>query len=267
MGKKILVVDNDRFMLEFMADLLREQGHDVNTAQDGLSAIELLKGYVPDMVFVDLIMPNISGDRVCRVIRKTPQLKDVYIVVVSATVAEDPTRFADLGANACIAKGPLNEMAKHVIATVDQAGQASSQCQEEGAADLQGIFRQRGITRELLSIQRHLLTLLNNISEGILELNSAGKIIFANNIALSLFGGSEEKLLGKQFSELFDEPDRKRIVDLLGDIGAGLPEIIDPFRAQVSGQTIMLKILPVEDNLEWSVMVIAVPLGKINMHQ
>jgi len=254
-------------MLEFMADLLRGQGHDVKTAQDGLSALELLKGYVPDMVFVDLIMPNISGDRVCRVIRKTPQLKDVYIVVVSATAGEDPTHFADLGANACIAKGPINEMAKHILAVVDQANQASSECLDEAAARLQGIYRQRGITRELLATQRHLLTLLNNISEGILELNSEGKIIFANNIALSLFGCSEEKLLGKQFIGLFDEPERKRIADLLGDIGAGLPEIIDPFRAQVSGQTILLKILPVEDNLEWSVMVIAVPQDKITVPQ
>jgi len=266
-GKKILVVDNDRFMLEFMADLLRGQGHDVHTAQDGLSAIELLKRYVPDMVFVDLIMPNISGDRVCRVIRKTPQLKDVYIVVVSATVGEDPTRSADLGANACVAKGPINEMAKNILAAVAQADQASSKFQDKAAANLQGIYRQRGITRELLAIQRHLETLLNNISEGVIELNSEGKIIFANNIALSLFGGSEEKLLGKGFVELFNEPGRKRIADLLGDIGAGLPEIIDPFRAQLSGQTVLLKILPFEDNLEWSVMVIAVPLSKITIHQ
>ncbi len=266
MGKKILVVDNDRFMVEFMADLLTEQGHDVLTAQDGLSALELLKSDVPDIVFVDLIMPNISGDRLCRVIRRTPRLKDVYLAVVSATVAEEPTRFADLGADTSIAKGPFDEMSKRILAAVDQAGQASSRSPDETASGLQGIYR-RGITEELLSVQRHLETILNNISEGVLELNFEGKIIFVNNIALSLFGGSEETILGRQFIELFDGSDRKGISDLLRDIGAGLPEIIDPFRVQIKGEAILLKILPVEDNMVWSVIVIAVPLEKITMIQ
>jgi PAS domain S-box-containing protein len=265
MGKKILAVDNDRFMLEFMTDLLTEKGHDVKTAQDGLSALEILKTYIPDIVLLDLVMPNISGDRLCRIIRRTPDLKNAYIAVISATVAEEPTRFAELGANTCIAKGPLDEMSKRILATVDQAGQASSQRPEETGADLQDIcpICHRTITWELLSVQRHLETILNNISEGILELNYEGKVIFANNVALSLFGGSEEKLLGQWFIELFDETDRKKIADLLGDIGAGLPETIDPFRVQVNGEPILLKILPVEDNLDWSVMVIAVPLQRI----
>ncbi|MBW1779441.1 MAG: response regulator [Deltaproteobacteria bacterium] len=266
MGKKILVVDNDRFIVEFMTDLLTEAGHDVITAQDGLSALEILKEDVPDIVFVDLIMPNISGDKLCRVIRKTPHLKNVYIAVVSATVAEEPTRFADLGADTSIAKGPFDEMSKRILAAVDQADQACSPSLEETAAGLQGIYR-RGITEELLSIQRHLETILNNISEGVLELNFEGKIIFANNIALSLLGGSEEKLLGRRFIDLFEGTDRKKIDDLMEDIGAGLPEIIDPFRVQVTGETMLLKILPVEDNMVWSVIVIAVPLRKITTHQ
>lgn len=262
MEKKILAVDNDRFMLEFMTDLLTEQGHEVKTAQDGLSALEILKNYIPDIVFLDLVMPNISGDRLCRIIRRTPDLRNVYVAVVSATVAEEPTRFAQLGANTSIAKGPLDEMSRHILAAVDAAGPSAPLCPEERAADLKGIYC-RGITRELLSVQRHMETILNNISEGVLELNSEGKVIFANNIALSLFGGSEEILLGQRFIRLFDEPERKVIADVLEDIGAGLPETIDPFRVQVNGETLLLKILPVEDNLDWSVMVIAVPLRKI----
>jgi len=63
MGKKILVVDNDRFVLEFMTDLFSSQGHEVVTAEDGLSALEILKDYIPDVAFVDLVMPNIRGDK------------------------------------------------------------------------------------------------------------------------------------------------------------------------------------------------------------
>jgi PAS domain S-box-containing protein len=261
MGKKILTVDNDRFMLEFISDLLREQGHDVKAAEDGLSALEILKTYIPDIVFLDLVMPNISGDRLCRIIRRMPDLRNPYIVVLSATVAEEPIRFVELGANACIAKGPLDEMSGRILDAVDEAGRSSSLSPDECAVDLTGIYR-RGITKELLSVQRHMETILNNISEGVLELNSEGKVIFANNVALSLFGGSEEMLLGKPFIDLFDETERKVIADVLKAIGAGSPETIDSFRVQANGEALLLKILPVEDNLEWSVVVIAVPLRK-----
>jgi two-component system, cell cycle sensor histidine kinase and response regulator CckA len=263
MGKKILTVDNDRFMLEFISDLLREQGHDVKAAEDGLSALEILKTYIPDIVFLDLVMPNISGDRLCRIIRRMPDLRNPYIVVLSATVAEEPIRFSELGANACIAKGPIDEMSGRILAAVDDAVRPSSAPVQEPVANLRGTDR-RVITRELLSVQRHTETLLNNISEGILELNSEGKVIFANNVALSLFGGSEEKLLGHRFIDLFEESERKVIADVLKDIGAGLPETIDPFRTQVHGDPILVKILPVEDNLTWSMMVVAVPLRKID---
>jgi two-component system, cell cycle sensor histidine kinase and response regulator CckA len=262
MGKKILVVDNDRFMLEFMSDLLTQQGYEIKTAEDGLTALEILKTHIPDIVFLDLVMPNISGDRLCRIIRRSPALRNAYIAVVSATVAEEPTRFADLGANICIAKGPLDEMSEHILAAVNEASQSSSLSYEKHATDLQGIYR-RGITQELLSVQRHMETILNNISEGILELNSEGKVVFANHVALSLFGGSEERLLGQRFVDLFDETERKMIADVLGNIGAGLPETIDPFRVHINGETLALKILPVEDNLGWSMLVIAVPLRKI----
>jgi len=262
MGKKILIVDNDHFMLEFMGELLSEQGHDVKKAEDGLSALEILKEYVPDIVFADLIMPNISGDRLCRVIRKMPQLKDVYLAIVSATVAEEPNRFAELGADTSIAKGPLDEMSRSILAVLDNADRASSYGPEETAIGLQGIYR-RGITEELLSVRRHLETILNNISEGVLELNGEGKIIFANNVALSLFDGSEARLLGHEFVRLFEGSDRQKIDASLKDIGSGLPETIDPFTVQMNSEKILLKILPVEDNMIWSVIVIAVPLKKL----
>ena len=55
--KKILVVDNDKFILEFMNDVLSERGHEVVTAEGGLSAVDILKTYTPDIIFVDLVMP------------------------------------------------------------------------------------------------------------------------------------------------------------------------------------------------------------------
>ena len=61
--KKILVVDNHRVIREFMTNFLEKKGYHVITAEDGLTALETLKTYVPDVMFVDLIMPNIGLSR------------------------------------------------------------------------------------------------------------------------------------------------------------------------------------------------------------
>jgi DNA-binding response OmpR family regulator len=55
MKKKVLVVDNHKVVLKFMASLLEKEGHQVLTAEDGLLALDILKTYVPDIVFIDLV--------------------------------------------------------------------------------------------------------------------------------------------------------------------------------------------------------------------
>ena len=64
---KILVVDNDQTILEFMHDLLSKEGHEVVTAKDGLSALDVLEAHTPDVVFFDLVMPNIDGKKLCKI--------------------------------------------------------------------------------------------------------------------------------------------------------------------------------------------------------
>lgn len=259
MGQRILVVDNDRFMLEFMTDLFSEQGHEVVTAEDGLSALEILKDFIPDVAFVDLVMPNIRGDRLCRIIRRMPHLKNVYIVIVSATAVEEPTHFTGLGADASVAKGPFDEMSKRLLDILDQTGKGISNIHGEELANFQDVH-QRAITKELLYAERHLETILNNISEGIIELNSDGNIIFCNTMAFSLFDASEEKLLGSAFIELFEGSDRKRIENLLAKIGDGPPETSDRVHIRLNGKWVSLNVLPVENLMGWSVIAIIAPL-------
>ena len=133
-------------------------------------------------------------------------------------------------------------------------------------ADFQDIY-QRGITKELLFAERHLETILNNVSEGIFELNPDGKIIFCNNMAFSLFGTSEEKLLGSTFIELFEGSDQKIIEDLLVQIGDGPPEISDKVRVRLNGKWMLLNVLPIENHMGWSVIVIVTSLPDTSKSQ
>mgnify|MGYP000356759083 CR=1 FL=1 len=65
--KKILVVDNHPVILEFMSKILSRAGYEVVTAQDGLSALDLMQTHTPDVMFIDLVMPNIDGKKLCQV--------------------------------------------------------------------------------------------------------------------------------------------------------------------------------------------------------
>jgi PAS domain S-box-containing protein len=247
MMTKILVVDNDLFMLEFLKDILSKAGHEMLTAEGGLSALDILKTYTPDIMFVDLVMPNIDGKKLCKIIRKMPKLKNIYIVILSAIAAEKEIDIAELGANACIAKGPMKEMAERILSVLDQTDLASDQCLSGKIIGVESIYP-RIITEELLSAKRHFEVILEKMSEGILEINSDGRIIYANPFSISLISKSEEEILGFKFTDLFDNDDHQRVDDLIETLEDKPKVITEGNPVRLKGYQVTLKILPINED-------------------
>jgi PAS domain S-box-containing protein len=259
--KKVLVVDNHTVMLKLMADLLEKEGNQVYTAGDGLSALNVLKTYIPDVIFVDLVMPNISGEKLCRIIRSMPKLKDVCLVILSAIAAEEEVDFGELGADACIAKGPFDKMARHVLDVLEQSDLGDSRALSKEIRGLEDIY-ERKITQELLSYKRHFEAVMGNISEGILQLTVDDKIVDANPTAISLIGVQEEKLLGSNFSGLFHGADREIVKNMLKSVDQTRDTITKDSLVILNGKQISLSILPVEYKGQRSVIVIANDVGE-----
>ena len=250
----ILVVDNNPMMLKFMSGMLQKKGHTVFSAEDGLSASGILKEHIPDVVFVDLIMPNISGKQLCRMIRQDPRLKDVRIVILSAVAAEEEPNLAELKADACIAKGSFKTMAENVTTVLNRLKTGDSEGLEK---DIFGadFVAPRAISRELLSTQRHFEIILANMTEGILELSPDSRIVYANPVAASLLGKPEIVLLASEFTSLFQEEDRRRIervLEELGDIPRVLPE--EP-PVKLNGRRFAMKMIPIRGNGDRAVIV------------
>ena len=217
-AKKILVVDNNDLCLKFMDRELSKHGHEVRTASDALIALDILESYLPDVMFVDLVMSNISGEKLCRIIRGMPEFDDVFIVILSAIAAEEGVNLDNYGADACIAKGPFSKMAENIMVAVEKSNLDRKREIEESIIGLDGVDRQvyaRQMTKELLYRNRHLEIMLESIAEGILEVYS-GKVVYANSTALSILGVSQEKILGSNFIDIFDDslqPQIKPLVD------------------------------------------------------
>ncbi|MBW1802614.1 MAG: PAS domain S-box protein, partial [Deltaproteobacteria bacterium] len=254
--KNILVVDNHPVMLKLMNRLLEKKDHCVRTAEDGLSALDTLNTFTPDVIFIDLVMPNITGDKLCRIIRSMPKLKNAYIVILSAIAAEENVDFIGFGANACIAKGPFDKLSKHIIDVVDRLDHQDSQGFSEEIIGLKEIYK-REITKELISSKRHTEIVISNIAEGILELTTDARILFANPTGISLLGLPEEKLLGSHFAEIFQSNnDKLKIRNMLEGVREKTQVISENSPVSFNGKQISITISSVNDEEYHSIIVI-----------
>ena len=245
--KKILVVDNQPVVLKSISNLLEKKGHQVLTASDGLSALEILKTYTPDAIFIDLIMPNISGEKLCRIIRRMPKIKNAFIVILSAIAAETETAFADYGADTCIAKGPINKMAEHILKVLDHSDLGRAHGLQGKIIGIEDIYR-REITQELLTSKKHYETTLDNMSEGVLKLSQEAKIVYANHSAISIIGIPEEIMMSLNFTKLFHASDHQTIKDLLENAANEQRQITLNSAVELNNRPVSLKFIPVTDN-------------------
>jgi len=83
-GYQILVVDDTPQNVRLLADLLAARGYAISTAASGAEALESVAKETPDLVLLDVVMPEISGYEVCRRIRKDPRTRMIPVVMVTA---------------------------------------------------------------------------------------------------------------------------------------------------------------------------------------
>ena len=82
--KKILVVDDEPDVTDLVAYHLKAKGFHVETLNDATASIAKARGYVPDLVILDIMMPDLSGIQVCRILRADPKLARVPIIFLTA---------------------------------------------------------------------------------------------------------------------------------------------------------------------------------------
>ena len=213
---QILIVDNDPVYLALLAKFLKKDGFHVLTAKDGAFALRILKTVTPDVILLDLVMPTVSGDRLCRMIREmdTPA-KGIPIILVTAVATEGVTvDYRAMGANDCIAKVSFNQTYRRIreaLLCLEQRSRKKSDRAEPASAEVQP----RSIIGELISINRNHEIFISNIAEGRLELTEEGRIIFANSAAIFLLGQPELDLISAKITEFFRKEDRAAVSRLL----------------------------------------------------
>jgi two-component system, OmpR family, alkaline phosphatase synthesis response regulator PhoP len=105
---KILIVDDEPnivILLEQALEALEDEGVELLTARNGEEALETIKIEKPNLVFLDVMMPKMSGLQVCQIVKHDLQLTDIYIVMLTAKGQEfDKQKGIDVGADLYLTK-------------------------------------------------------------------------------------------------------------------------------------------------------------------
>ena len=103
--KKMLVIDDNPVILRLSSSLLTALGYDVVTAENGVEGLNLAELEQPDLIFLDIILPQMHGFEVCRTLKEGKKTKDIPVVIVSGTGLEDVAASEpDLKADAVLSK-------------------------------------------------------------------------------------------------------------------------------------------------------------------
>ncbi|MDD3724060.1 MAG: response regulator transcription factor [Bacteroidales bacterium] len=97
--KSILIVDDDLDIIEFLSFSLEKDGYLVKTAESGIQALNLVKSFVPDIILLDVMMPEMDGIETCAELRKITELDNTMIVFLTAR-NEDYSQLAGFSAGA-----------------------------------------------------------------------------------------------------------------------------------------------------------------------
>lgn len=253
---RILVVENNPTVSKLLVHFFQAAGCEVDNVVDGLEALVTLDGSLPDIIVTDIIMPKISGDQLCRIIRGDNKLKDIFLVIHSSILLEDRSRILDLDADMYVAKGTSQKYKEQVDNILRQY--ESGERRNKVIFGTEELFR-REVTTELLLARRHLQTIFDNIADAVFELNSKGQIVQANKAAHTLFESDLKTLLSTNFLDHvkgLHHDEIKRWLEQLshGGVENYTTDYENPFA--IGPELVTLKMVALKDENEIFVIVI-----------
>jgi DNA-binding response OmpR family regulator len=94
----VLIVEDDTSLLRLLELRLSVDGYTTRTAVDGVDALRVLAGWLPDVILTDVMMPRLSGLSLCRAVRRDPRMSSVPIILLTARCFDnDMQEVVDLG--------------------------------------------------------------------------------------------------------------------------------------------------------------------------
>jgi PAS domain S-box-containing protein len=189
----ILVVDDNDDIRQLFTTVLRESGYHVLEAATGQQGLHLAQTRIPDLVLLDVRLPDISGVEVCRKIKTNPRLQDVFVALCSGEAVSDDHKVTglELGADEYLVK-PMSI--------------------RELLARVQTLVRLHNTTTALRASEAYHRRLIDILPDAVFLIHPKGRLLTANSQAVAMLGyDSAAELLEKSIFELSPEEQHERI--------------------------------------------------------
>ena len=127
---KILVVDDEQDAIELIEYNLQAAGYRVLTANDGVEAVKKTRSSIPDLIVLDLMIPELDGLEVCKILRRDPATANIPIIMLTAKASEiDRVLGLEIGADDYVTK-PFSP--RELVLRVKKQVQHSAEPEEDG---------------------------------------------------------------------------------------------------------------------------------------
>ncbi|MBT5470412.1 MAG: response regulator [Nitrospina sp.] len=190
-GMKILIVDDEPNNLDIMGHFLRSGGLNISIATSGNQALSIVSKNKPDLILLDIVMPDIEGFEVCEILKKDVATENIPVIFITArSEIESIIKGYQVGGTDYITK-PFQE--QEVLYRIHTR--------------LNLIKKQK----EIIKQEKLYRTILEKVPELIFQLDPEKKIIYANPAFIRL-GYEPEELLGKPFIDLIKSDNKNEII-------------------------------------------------------
>ncbi len=190
---KILVVDDDASLLAASSRILKGAGYDVYEASDGAGAVETAGKVRPDLILLDVVLPDISGIEVCRIIKADPAHRDLFVIFFSSslTTSDHQSEGLESGADGYIAR-PIGN--------------------RELLARVEALVRIKKVETELRLSRAMMAGILDSSLNGIMAFKAIRgedhtitdfEYLLANRAVKDILGHSPEYLQGRRLLEVY----------------------------------------------------------------
>ncbi len=122
MGKKIFIADDESGFVSTLKSRLEFEGFEVTTAPDGKSTLERIPDEAPDLILLDIMMPEMNGYQVCRELKEDPDTSSIPVLMLTAKSQESDKFWGmEAGADSYITKPfEMDELIKEVKVLLDE---------------------------------------------------------------------------------------------------------------------------------------------------
>jgi DNA-binding response OmpR family regulator len=105
MATRVLVVDDDQSLAKILLRRLEAEGYEVENVSDGFSALEKVRRERPQLIILDILLPEVDGYKVCRILKLDATSKDIPVIILTVrTQEEDRKKGLEMGADAYMGK-------------------------------------------------------------------------------------------------------------------------------------------------------------------